>query len=193
VCQSSECLRSFKCFDDGELGGFSTVHLTDSRDFVAVKVFWMVGLVVFLKAEGYPFPVMLKRTRGSVLEEESRFKMPAFGTFRMVLLFLSCQWGPVSCFSLGTSLEARLLSVFPRSLPSFLPFLVSLYGHFLRCLFLARPVCSDSFASVVYPATSFMDAFDPNICIGIDSASVLFPVTSSSKVVSRPKCAGIEV
>jgi hypothetical protein len=160
---------------------------------VAVRVFQMVGLLVFLKAKGCPFPVMLKRTRGSVLEENSCFKMPAFGAFRMALLFRSCKWGPVSCFSLGTSLEARLLSVFPRSLPPFLPFLVSLYGHFLRHLLLARLVCSDSSASVVYPATSFTDAFDPNICIGIDYVSVLFPVTSSSNVVSQPERASIEV
>jgi hypothetical protein len=97
----------------------------------------MVGLLVFLRAKGCPFPVMLKRTRGSVLEKNSRFKMPEFGAFRMALLFQSYEWGPRSCFSLGTSLEARLLSVFPRSLPSFLPFLVSLYGPFLRCLLLA--------------------------------------------------------
>jgi hypothetical protein len=136
---------------------------------------------------------MVKRTRGSVLEENSRFKMPAFGAFRMALLFRSYKWGPVSYFSLGTSLEARLLSVFRRSLPPFLPFLVSLYGHFLRRLLLARLVCSNFSASVVYPATSFTDAFDPSICIGIGSAFVLFPVTSSSNAFSRPECAGIEV
>jgi hypothetical protein len=153
----------------------------------------MVGLLVFVKAKGCPFPVMLKRTRGLVLEENCRFEMPTFGGLRMALLFRSCTWGPVSCFSLGTSLEARLLSVFPCSLPPFLPFLFSLYGHFLRCLLPARLVCSDSSTSVVYPATSFTDAFDPSICMGIDSASVLFPVMSSSNVVGRPERAGIEV
>jgi hypothetical protein len=153
----------------------------------------MVGLLVFLKAKGCPFPVMLKRTRGLVLEKKCRFKMLAFCALRMALLFRSYEWGPVSCFSLGTSLEARLLSVFPRSLPPFLPFLVSLYGHFLKCLLPTRLVCSDSSASVVYRATSFTDAFDPSICIGIDSASVIFPVMSSSNVVGRPERAGIEV
>jgi len=84
-------------------GGFSTVHLTDSKDFVVVRVFRMVGLLIFLKAKGCPFLVILKRRRGSVLEENSLFRIPAFGAFRMTLLFGSCRWGPASCFSLGTS------------------------------------------------------------------------------------------
>ncbi len=45
------------------VGGFSIVHLTDSRYFVAVRVFWMVGLLVFLKAKGCPFPVVLKENK----------------------------------------------------------------------------------------------------------------------------------
>jgi hypothetical protein len=63
----------------------------------------------------------------------------------------------------------------------------------LRALLLARLVCSDSFASLIYPATSFTDVFDSNICIGIDFASVFYPVTSSANALNRPECAGIEV
>jgi hypothetical protein len=93
--------------------GVSTVHLTDSRDFVVVRVFRMVGLLIFLKARGCPFPVMLKRTRGSVLEENSRFKVPAFGAFRMALFFRSYQWGPASCFLLGPPWKPACSPSFP--------------------------------------------------------------------------------
>ncbi len=98
-----ECFRSFKCLDDCGLGGFSIIHLTDSRDFMAVRVFRMVSPLVFLWAKGCPFPVIIKRRRGWVLEENSLFGIPTFGAFRMTLLFGSCRWGLASCFSLGTS------------------------------------------------------------------------------------------
>ncbi len=80
-----------------------------------------------------------------------------------------------------------------RFLPPFLPFLDSLYGLFLKGLLLARLVYSDSSTFVVYPATSFTDAFDPSICIGIDSVSILYLVTSSANALNRPECADIEV
>jgi hypothetical protein len=46
----------------------------------------MVSLIVFLKAKGYPFKVLLKRTRGLVLKET--FGILAFGIFRMILLWV---------------------------------------------------------------------------------------------------------
>jgi len=49
-------------------------------------VFQMVSLIVFLKAKGYPFKVLLKRTRGLVLKEKFLFGVSAFGIFRMILL-----------------------------------------------------------------------------------------------------------
>jgi hypothetical protein len=49
-------------------------------------VFQMVSLIVFLKAKGYPFKVLLKRTRGLVLKEKFLFGISAFGIFRMILL-----------------------------------------------------------------------------------------------------------
>ncbi len=49
-------------------------------------VFQMVCLIVFLKAKGYPFKVLLKRTRGLVLKEKFLFGISAFGIFRMILL-----------------------------------------------------------------------------------------------------------
>jgi hypothetical protein len=49
-------------------------------------VFQLVSLVVFLKAKGYPFKVLLKRTRGLVLKEKFLFEISAFGIFRMILL-----------------------------------------------------------------------------------------------------------
>jgi hypothetical protein len=49
-------------------------------------VFQMVNLIVFLKAKGYPFKVLLKRTRGLVLNEKFLFGISAFGIFRMILL-----------------------------------------------------------------------------------------------------------
>jgi hypothetical protein len=44
-------------------------------------VFQMVTLIVFLKAKGYPFKVLLKRTRGLVLKEKFMFGISAFGIF----------------------------------------------------------------------------------------------------------------
>ncbi len=49
-------------------------------------VFQMVSLIVILKAKGYPFKVLLKRTRGLVLKENFLFGISAFGIFRMILL-----------------------------------------------------------------------------------------------------------
>jgi hypothetical protein len=49
-------------------------------------VFQMVNLIVFLKAKGYPLKVLLKRTRGLVLQEKFLFGISAFGIFRMILL-----------------------------------------------------------------------------------------------------------
>ncbi len=49
-------------------------------------VFQMVSLIVFLKAKGYHFKVLLKRTRGLVLKEKFLFGISAFGIFRMILL-----------------------------------------------------------------------------------------------------------
>jgi hypothetical protein len=46
----------------------------------------LVTLIVFLKAKGYPFKVLLKRTRGLVLKEKFLFGISAFGIFRMILL-----------------------------------------------------------------------------------------------------------
>jgi hypothetical protein len=42
-------------------------------------VFQMVSLIIFLKAKGYPFKVLLKRTRGLVLKEKFLFGISAFG------------------------------------------------------------------------------------------------------------------
>jgi hypothetical protein len=39
----------------------------------------MVSLIVFLKAKGYPFKILLKRTRGLVLNEKFLFGISAFG------------------------------------------------------------------------------------------------------------------
>jgi hypothetical protein len=44
----------------------------------------MVNLIVFLKAKGYPFKVLLKRTRGLVLDEKFLFRIFAFGIFRII-------------------------------------------------------------------------------------------------------------
>jgi len=49
-------------------------------------LFQMVSPIVFLKAKGYPFKVLLKRTRGLVLKEKFLFGISAFGIFRMILL-----------------------------------------------------------------------------------------------------------
>jgi len=153
----------------------------------------MVGLLVFLKAKGCPFLVILKLTRGSVLEENCLFGIPAFGGFRMTLFFGSCKWGPASCFSLGTSPWK------PACSPSFPVFFPRFYLSLFLCLvflegFIAGPTGLFWFsASVLYPTTSFMDTFDPNICIGIDYASVLSPVTSSTNALNWPECADIEV
>jgi hypothetical protein len=46
----------------------------------------LVSLIVFLKAKGYSFKVLLKRTRGLVLKEKFLFGIFAFGIFRMILL-----------------------------------------------------------------------------------------------------------
>jgi len=46
----------------------------------------MVNLITFLKAKGYPFKVLLKRTRGLVLNEKFLFGISAFGISRMILL-----------------------------------------------------------------------------------------------------------
>jgi hypothetical protein len=42
----------------------------------------MVSLIVFLKAKGYPFKVLLKRTRGLVLKEKFLFGISAFWHFQ---------------------------------------------------------------------------------------------------------------
>jgi len=49
-------------------------------------VFQMVNLITYLKAKGYPFKVLLKRTRGLVLNEKFLFGISVFGIFRMILL-----------------------------------------------------------------------------------------------------------
>jgi hypothetical protein len=49
-------------------------------------VFQMISLIVLLKAKGYPFKVLLKRTRGMVLKEKFLFEISTFGIFRMILL-----------------------------------------------------------------------------------------------------------
>jgi hypothetical protein len=46
----------------------------------------MVGLIIFLKAKGYPFKVLIKRTRSLVFKEKILFGIFAFGIFRMPLL-----------------------------------------------------------------------------------------------------------
>jgi hypothetical protein len=51
-------------------------------------VFQMVSLIVFLKAKGYPFKVLLKRTIGLVLKEKFLFGISTFGIFRMILLWV---------------------------------------------------------------------------------------------------------
>jgi hypothetical protein len=45
----------------------------------------MVSLVVLLEIKGYPLKILLKRTRGSLNKENSRFGISAFGVFRMIL------------------------------------------------------------------------------------------------------------
>jgi hypothetical protein len=50
------------------------------------QVVSQISLIVFLKAKGYPFKVLLKRTRGLVLKEKFLFGISAFGIFRMILL-----------------------------------------------------------------------------------------------------------
>jgi len=44
----------------------------------------MVNLIVFLKAKDYHFKVLLKRTRGLVLNEKFLFRIFAFGIFRII-------------------------------------------------------------------------------------------------------------
>jgi hypothetical protein len=51
-------------------------------------VFQMVSLIIFLKAKGYPFKVLLKRTRGLALKEKFLFGISTFGIFRMILLWV---------------------------------------------------------------------------------------------------------
>jgi hypothetical protein len=46
----------------------------------------MVSVIVFLKTEGYPLKVLLKRTRGLLLKEKFLFGISAFGIFKMILL-----------------------------------------------------------------------------------------------------------
>jgi hypothetical protein len=46
----------------------------------------MVSLIVFLKAKGYTFEVLLNRTKGLVLKEKFLFGISAFGIFKMLLL-----------------------------------------------------------------------------------------------------------
>jgi hypothetical protein len=41
-------------------------------------IFEMVSLIVFLKAEGYPLKILLKRTRGCFLEKNSCLEFPFF-------------------------------------------------------------------------------------------------------------------
>jgi hypothetical protein len=53
---------------------------------VVVGVFRVVGLVVFMKAKGYLFEVILKKTKGLVVKEKSLFRIPTFGIFEMTLL-----------------------------------------------------------------------------------------------------------
>ncbi len=49
-------------------------------------VFHMVSLRVFLKAKGQPFKVVLKRSRGLVLNEKFLSGILAFGILRIIFL-----------------------------------------------------------------------------------------------------------
>ncbi len=49
-------------------------------------VFQMVSLIVLLKAKGYPFKVLLKRTRGLVFKDKFLFGISTFGIFKMIVL-----------------------------------------------------------------------------------------------------------
>ncbi len=79
--------------------GLSIVNFTDSWDFVVVRSFlssrWSV-LLSFWRQKGYPFKVLLKRTRGLVLKEKFLFGVSAFGIFSEWFCFGSCKWG-ASC------------------------------------------------------------------------------------------------
>jgi hypothetical protein len=48
-------------------------------------VFQMVSLIVFLKENGYNLKILLKRTRGLLIEEKFLFGISTFGTFKMIL------------------------------------------------------------------------------------------------------------
>ncbi len=51
-------------------------------------VFHLVGLIVFLKAKGYPLKILLERTRGLLIKENFLFGISAFGIFKMFLLWV---------------------------------------------------------------------------------------------------------
>jgi hypothetical protein len=51
-------------------------------------VFQMVSLIVFLKVNGYPLKILLKRTRGLLIKDKFLFGISAFGTFKMILLWV---------------------------------------------------------------------------------------------------------
>jgi hypothetical protein len=91
VLKGLECLMFIPISQWRQSWGLSIVNFTDSWGFVVVRSFlssrWS-SLIVFLEAKGYPFKVLLKRTRGLVLKEKFLFGISAFGIFRMILLWL---------------------------------------------------------------------------------------------------------
>lgn len=55
---------------------------------MVVRVFQVVGLVVFPKATSHPSEIVLRRTTGLVLKGKSLFGIPTFGIFKMTLLWV---------------------------------------------------------------------------------------------------------
>ncbi len=51
-------------------------------------VFQMVALIDFLKVKGYPFKILLKRTRGLLIKEKIIFRISTFGVFKMILFWV---------------------------------------------------------------------------------------------------------
>jgi hypothetical protein len=62
---------------------YKFLRLCSSKKFF---VFQMVSFIVFLKAKGYLFKVILKRIRGLVVKEKFFLGISVFGIFKMLLL-----------------------------------------------------------------------------------------------------------
>ncbi len=106
-------------------------------------VFQMVSLIVFLKANGYPLKVLLKRTRGLLLKEKFLFGNSNFRFWHFQNDFASgLVIGELFVSPLVHSLSLFVLS-FSFSFP-FLSFFVSLSCHCCYGLLLASSMAESS-------------------------------------------------